>query len=111
DVLSGVRQERHESSALQRAGEHALMLRAGAALAARIDLAALADVAADAADVLVIDALHLLDAERAHAPARPAATRAAAITAVTAVAVPVRGAAIAERRPRPARPVALDLWL
>src|SRR5207245_7789958 len=94
DVLRGVRQKCHETGALQRLGEHALVLRAGAALAARVDLAALADVSADAADVLVVDLLHLLDAERAHAAARPAATNPALAT-ITAVAVPVRRTTIA----------------
>ena len=66
------------------------MLRAGAALAAWVDLAALADVAADATHVLVVDALDLLDAERADAPTRATTTRAAAIPTVTAVAaIPV----------------------
>ena len=66
------------------------MLRAGAALAAWVDLAALADVAPNAAHVLVVDALHLLDAERADAPTRATTTGAAAIATVTAIAaVPV----------------------
>jgi len=64
-VVRGVRQHRHEPSPLQRGGQHALVLRAGAALAARIDLAAVADVSTDPADVLVVDLLDLVDAERA----------------------------------------------
>src|SRR5207244_2359930 len=64
-VLGGVREQRHVAGALERRGEHPLVLRAGAALAARVDLAAVADVAADAADFLEVDLLDLVHAERA----------------------------------------------
>ena len=71
----------------KRGGQHPLMLRARSALAARIDLAPLADVPADAADVLVVDLLHLIDAERADLTTRPPGTTwstgAAAIAAAT----------------------------
>ena len=74
------------------------MLRAVAALAARIDLAALAHVAADAPDVLEVDLLHLVDAERtdlAARPARSAVARAAAavVTVAAASATAAAGAA------------------
>jgi len=62
-VLGGVWKECHEARALERRREHALVLRARPALATWVDLAAIADVPADAADVLVVDALDLLDAE------------------------------------------------
>src|SRR5438132_9137956 len=74
-VLRGVREERHVTRALERRGEHPLVLRARAALAARVDLAAVADVAADAADLLEVDLLDLVHAERADLAAR--ASRAA----------------------------------
>jgi hypothetical protein len=74
-VVSGVRQHRHETSALQRGGQHALVLCARAALAARIDLAAVADVPADATDVLVVDFLDLIDAERADLASGPTKAR------------------------------------
>jgi hypothetical protein len=46
------------------------MFRARAALPARVDLAAVADVPADATDVLVIDLLDLIDTEGANLPSR-----------------------------------------
>jgi hypothetical protein len=70
-VIGGVREHRHEASPLERGGQHPLVLRARAALAARIDLAAIANEATDAADVLVIDLLDLIDAERADLAPRP----------------------------------------
>jgi hypothetical protein len=57
------------------------VLRAGAALAARVDLAAIADEATDAADVLVIDLLDLIDAERADLAPRPTKARRSAVPA------------------------------
>src|SRR5438045_3318564 len=70
-VLGGVREERHVARALERRGEHPLMLGAGAALAARVDLAAIADVATDAAHLFEVDLLDLVHAERADLAARP----------------------------------------
>src|SRR5579859_2584554 len=102
DVLGGVREEGHVARALQRRGEHPLVLRAGAALAARIDLAAVADVAADAADLFEVDLLDLVHAERADLSARAprsaeAGTVATAVIA-TAVARPTaRAGAVATR--------------
>src|SRR5579859_2447334 len=103
DVLGGVREEGHVARALQRRGEHPLVLRARAALAARVDLAAVADVAADATDLFEVDLLDLVDAERADLAARApraavAGTVPAAIVATTvAIARPAAGAAVATR--------------
>src|SRR5258708_7411242 len=84
DVLRGVLQERHVARALERRGEHPLVLRARAALAARVDLAAVADVATDAADLFEVDLLDLVHAEGADLAAR-AARSAIAGTVTTAV--------------------------
>jgi hypothetical protein len=51
------------------------MLRAVTALAARIDLAAIADEPTDAADVFVVDLLDLIDAERADLTSRSTQAR------------------------------------
>ena len=64
-TCSAVYEERHVTRALERRGEHPLMLGAGAALATRVDLAAVADVAANAPDLFEVDLLDLVDAERA----------------------------------------------
>src|SRR5687767_15275830 len=79
------------------------MLRARAALAARIDLAPLADVAADAADILVVDLLHLIDAERADLAARSARTAGSTGPATIAATTTVGRSPAAVRRTRPAR--------
>ena len=103
-VLGGVRKQRHVTRALERRREHPLVLGARAALAARVDLATLADVAADATDLLVVDLLHLVDAERTDlatrpAPATAASSAVAAVAAVTAaVAIAVVPSRSAERR-------------
>src|SRR5204863_5522351 len=84
------------------------VLRAGAALASRIDLAAVTDVAADPADVLVVDALHLVDAERADLAARAAhAGRSTEGAAPSTIAIAIAGAALARavRRTRGCRAV------
>jgi hypothetical protein len=80
-VVGGVRQHRHETSTLERGGQHPLVLRAVTALAARIDLAAVADEPTDAADVFVIDLLDLIDAERADLTSRPTKARRPAVPA------------------------------
>src|SRR5438552_15273849 len=59
DVLRGVREEGHVARALERRGEHPLVLRARAALAARVALAPIAVVAAAPADLLEAEPLHL----------------------------------------------------
>jgi hypothetical protein len=56
------------------------MLRARAAFAARIDLAAIADEPANTADVLVVDLLDLIDAERADLAARSTKARGATVS-------------------------------
>jgi hypothetical protein len=72
--------------ALQRGGQHALVLRARAALAPRVDLAAVADVAANATDLLEVDLLDLVDAERADLAAwTPRPTVAGPVTTATTV--------------------------
>jgi len=58
-----------------------LVLRAGATLAARIDLAAVADEPPYATDVLVVDLLDLIDAERADLAPRSTKTRRTAVAA------------------------------
>ena len=63
---------------------HALVLRAGRALAARLHLAAVADVAAQQVDVLVVDGVDLVDAELA--ATTPRAPPVVAIAAVGPVA-------------------------
>jgi hypothetical protein len=110
--------------ALDGDGEGALALRGEARLAARFDLAALGDEAAEAGDVLVIDLVHAIGREdidpapatgarSTEAPAataaKPAATTAEAATAaattepaaatitVAATLLGARGAAIAGR--------------
>ena len=53
------------AATLDRRGQGTLVVRAGTRLAARLDLAALGDVAAQAADILVVDHTQLVDAELA----------------------------------------------
>jgi hypothetical protein len=94
-VLGRVREERHVARALERGREHPLMLGAGAALAAGVDLAAVADVPANAADLLEVDLLHFVDAERADlspgtaraAVAGPVAPAVSTAVAATVIAV------------------------
>src|SRR3712207_4318202 len=63
-------QEGHVSGALDGGAEAALVTGAGPGLAARFDLAALGEVAAQARHVLVIDLLHAVYAEGAYLAAR-----------------------------------------
>src|SRR5438876_586030 len=104
DVLRGVREEGHVARALERRGEHPLVLRARAALAARVDLAAITDVAADPTDLLEVDLLDLVHAEGADLAARPprpavAGTVAAAVVTAVAIAIarPTARAGVAAR--------------
>src|SRR5687768_15701699 len=71
----GERQERHVPRSFDRGGQRALVPGAGAELAARLDLASLGDVAAQARCVLVVDLTDLVDAESADlaSPAKAAA--------------------------------------
>src|SRR5688500_2009858 len=62
-VLGCVRQQRDVTCALERGGQHPLVTSARAGLAARLDLGALAEIAAEAVHLLVVDALGLVDAE------------------------------------------------
>src|SRR5579859_2569980 len=64
-LLGRVRKERDRASPFERRGQRSLMPGTGACHAARQDLAAVADEAAEARDLLVIDVLDLLDAEAA----------------------------------------------
>src|SRR5688572_2821113 len=73
-VRGHVRQQGHRAGALDRVREIALVARAAAGDAARNDLAALGDQAAEPAHVLVIDEIDLVRAELADLPpAEPAA--------------------------------------
>ena len=64
-MLRRVRQQRDVAGALEGHGQRALVLGAGARLAARLDLGALREVAAEAVDLLVVDAVRLVGAEGA----------------------------------------------
>ncbi len=65
EVLGRVRQQRDVAGALERDGQLALVPGAGAGLAARLDLGALGQVAAQAVDLLVVDLDGLVGAEGA----------------------------------------------
>jgi hypothetical protein len=61
--------------ALEGEREHALVLGAGARLASRLDLGAIADVASQLRGLFVVDVVDLVDAEGADTPsAKPATT-------------------------------------
>src|SRR5262249_46087760 len=82
-ALGDVWQKRHLAGALDRHRDLALVAPAGAADAARPDLAALGDVAAKLADVLVVDLVDLRLAEEARlAPAAGERREALAAAAV-----------------------------
>ena len=93
---------------LDRDGQRALVPGAGAELAARLDLASLGDVAAQARRVLVVDLADLVDTEPADlaSPAKAAAATAARSTA-TARAAPATRTAPAARTIAPAGTLAL----
>jgi hypothetical protein len=65
DVSERVGQQGQVPGPLDRGADQPLVLEAGAGLAAGFDLAAVADVHAQAGDIFVVDALHLVDAEAA----------------------------------------------
>src|SRR3954462_13036425 len=70
DVLPRERQECHVAAALDRRGQRALVVRAGAGLPARLDLTTFRDIAAEPARVLVIDDHDLVGAEGTDLPTR-----------------------------------------
>src|SRR5918996_4572572 len=82
--VGDVRQEPELTRPLDRDGELGLVAPAGAGHARRADLALVADRAAQRCEVLVVDHVDLVLAERAGLPARP--TGRALTTAATAVA-------------------------
>ena len=89
---------------LDRDGQRALVPGAGAELAARLDLASLGDVAAQARRILVVDLPDLVDTEPADlAPPAKAATAAPAWSTAAARAT---GAAPATRTASSARAIA-----
>src|SRR5205823_13320783 len=73
EVLRRVRQERDVPGTLERGCQHALVSGAGSRLAARLDLRALGEIAPEAIDLLVVDALGLVDAEVADLATSPIA--------------------------------------
>src|SRR5688572_6654909 len=74
DVLGRERQQGHVAGTFERERQHALVSRAGAGLAPGLDLGPVGDVTAQAARLLVVDGLHLVDAERADTAASEATT-------------------------------------
>jgi hypothetical protein len=80
----GEREQRDVPGALDGHGERALVPGACSQLAARLDLAALTDVAPQAGDVLVVDVLYVVGAERAHLAARRKTATAAGASATAA---------------------------
>ena len=69
-MCGGIGQKRHMPRVLQRDGQPTLVLGAGAGLAARLDLGALRDITAQAANILIIYLAHAVDAKRANLPPR-----------------------------------------
>src|SRR5260370_38423908 len=69
-LLRRVGQERDRAGALERRGQRPLVAGAGPGDAPREDLAPGADEAAKARDLLVVDVVDLLDAERAYLSVR-----------------------------------------
>src|SRR5437763_7868887 len=87
-VPGGIRQQRELARPFEGRGEPALVLGTGAGLAARLDLAALGEEAAQARRILVVDALDVVNAEAADAATTaipsPLAPSLAACTRATA---------------------------
>ena len=82
---AGERKQCHVAGPLDRHGEGALVLGAGAHLAPRFDFAALTDMAAEPGKILVIDVLDVVDGELGDlAPRRVASTAARAARTRTA---------------------------
>src|SRR5215203_4118716 len=80
-------QQGNMAGTLDRGGQRALMFGAGAGLAARLDLAALGDVAPQAREVLVVDLFDAVHAEGANLAARAKAAAAEASSAAWALAI------------------------
>ena len=87
NMLGSVRQQGQEAGALHGFGDSALMASAGAGAAPRIDLAGVGDKPAQQIDVLVVDLVDFIRAERADAAALEAPP--APGTAATATLGPV----------------------
>jgi hypothetical protein len=88
----GEREQGDVAGALDRNRHGALVPRAGAELSSGLDLAALANVAAKAGDILVV---HVVDIVRAELADLPAARETAPATPATATATGARSAALA----------------
>jgi len=82
-LCSGIGQKRHLSRILQRYGQSALVLGASARLAARLDLGALRDVAAQAPNILIVNFTDVIDAEGADLSTRAEITAATTATRAT----------------------------
>jgi hypothetical protein len=82
-----VREQGHVAGALDGDGDDSLVLLARACLAARLDLAAVADEHAQPGDVLIVDASHVIGAEAADLAAAAKASRGTAV-AVALGAIP-----------------------
>ena len=95
EVLRRVGQQRHVAGPLEGDRQLALVRGAGAGLAARLDLGALGEVAAEAVDLLVVDRDRLVGAEGADLPAP-------AIAVVVVALLGVRGGIGVSRCRRPA---------
>lgn len=83
-MCGGIGQKRHVARILQRYRQSALMLGARARLAAWLDLGTLRNVAAQAANILIVDLAHVVDTERADLAARAEITATAAKSRSTA---------------------------
>src|SRR5438105_838997 len=80
DVLRRIGEKRHEARTLQRDREASLMMGACAGLAPRLDFRPIGQIPPQAAHILVVNMLHLVDAELTDPPPwRVAATTAAAL--------------------------------
>jgi hypothetical protein len=89
-LCSGIGQKRHLSRILQRNGQSALMLGAGACLTARLDFGALRDVAAQAPNILIVNFSNVIYAEGADLPARAEIATSTAATRASGAIQPLR---------------------
>jgi hypothetical protein len=78
DMLCRIGQQSDVPGALDGLGQHALMLGAGAGLAARQDASALRQVLPEQVHILIVDAIYAIDAELAETPSKSATTSSAA---------------------------------
>ena len=83
-MVVGYREQRHVARPEQSTTEDALVLHAGAGLPGRFDLGRIGEVTPEKFQVLVVHAMHLVDAEHANAP--PSETPAASATGPAATA-------------------------